>query len=117
MNELVLVALLGGVGSVARFALSGWVKRLPWGILLANTAGAVLGMSVLVLAVADSTLSIALAVGLAGGLSTYSTVVGQTAGFWRARQWTKGWWNLLLNVLIPSTAGVLVSIALPALLK
>lgn len=117
MNEFLIVALLGGVGAVARFALSGWAKKLPWGILAANTLAAVLAVLAVTISGANSSVSIALVVGLAGGLSTYSAVVGHTAGFWRNRQWTRGWSNLFLNLFMPSTAALIVSIIATALLK
>ncbi|MEY4310554.1 MAG: hypothetical protein RLZ71_480 [Actinomycetota bacterium] len=117
MNEFLAVALFGGAGAVARFALSGWARKLPWGILTANTAAAILASISVTISGAYSSTSIALVVGLAGGLSTYSAVVGHVAGFWRDRQWTRGWWNLFLNLFVPSTAALIVSIIATALLK
>jgi len=97
------VALLGGAGSVLRFALSKWNNSLPWGILTANTlASAVVGFcldtgsGVLPIIVAT-----AFATGFAGGLSTFSTWAGQTAQFFLDKKFGKASLNVLLNMVLP----------------
>jgi CrcB protein len=97
------VALLGGAGSVLRFALSKWNNSLPWGILTANTlASAVVGFcletSSGVLPVIVATV---FATGFAGGLSTFSTWAGQTAQFFLDKKFWKAALNVLLNMVLP----------------
>ncbi len=82
MTKLVCVLIGGGVGSVARYLIAGWVQRLgngsfPLGTLAVNVAGCfVLGL--LAAALADRALvreeiRIAVTVGLLGGFTTFST--------------------------------------------
>lgn len=87
------VAVFGGIGAVLRFWLGGWSGYLPWGILAGNTvASFVVGLN---LPVPGNAVSTWLVVGLAGGLSTFSTFVAQT-GWWL---WKRGRVPALLNVL------------------
>lgn len=77
-NPLVLIgiALAGGLGSVIRFAMSKWQGYLPWGILLANiTASFFAGWAVVYFNGNDTWVAITV-VGLAGGLSTFSSWAG-----------------------------------------
>ena len=90
---LVGVAVLGGIGAVLRFWVNAWSGYLPWGTLAANTvASFVVGVN---LPLPGNVISTWLVVGLAGGLSTFSTFVAQT-GWWL---WKRGRVPALLNVL------------------
>lgn len=117
MIEFVLVALAGGLGAVVRALASRFEGRLPWGILIANSVAAGVGAFAISLPNSSSLLTLILLVGLAGGLSTFSTVIANTAQFWSNRQWTRGWWNVLFNIAVPFTVAVLLGFALEALLK
>ena len=111
MVEFLAVAALGGLGAVLRYLLGRWNGTLPWGILLANTmASCVAGFA------AGTTMSLALVTGLAGGLSTFSTLIAQTAGLW-TRNKRSAVLNLALNIVIPSTAAAAFGLLAVALLK
>ena len=74
-NPMILIGILvaGGLGSVIRFTLSKLTGFWPWGILLANvTASFIAGWGVTYFSTNDTWVAI-LVVGLAGGLSTFSS--------------------------------------------
>ena len=113
---LLLVAGLGGLGSVVRFILARLSGTLPWGILIANTlaslvAGAFLGGG------QPSVPYSLLVVGFAGGLSTFSSWAAQTASYWRAGSYRKATYNAALNLLLPAVAVVAGAITSFTLLK
>jgi fluoride exporter len=72
--DLATVAFGGAVGAVVRWQLSQRNGRLPIGTLVANVGGILLAAVVLGLT-DDRTAVLLLVVGLAGGLTTFSTVV------------------------------------------
>jgi len=101
-----LIALAGGLGAVIRFLLSGWMGKLPWGILVANIlASFVVG---LVLRSADTSGFIAALVvtGFCGGLSTFSTFSAQTVEYFKAKQVWLGVANFALNFVLPTLAAL-----------
>jgi CrcB protein len=101
-----LIALAGGLGAVIRFLLSGWMGKLPWGILVANIlASFVVG---LVLRSADTSGFIAALVvtGFCGGLSTFSSFSAQTVEFFKAKQVWLGVANFALNFVLPTLAAL-----------
>ncbi len=75
------VAAGGAIGSVARYGLSVWgvslETRMPWGTVVANVLGCLVMGVVMYFVVARGTmpdgLRLFLAVGLLGGLTTFST--------------------------------------------
>jgi len=74
-NPMILLGILvaGGLGSVIRFSLSKLTGFWPWGILLANVSASFLaGWAVTYFTTNDTWVAI-LVVGLAGGLSTFSS--------------------------------------------
>ena len=85
----VAVAIACGIASVARYGLSllAPADRFPWPTIAVNTAGAALLASSLAL-YEDGHLGAAafavLGVGLAGGLTTFSTLAVDAARLWRA---------------------------------
>lgn len=105
MAEYLVVAFFGGLGAVLRGWLGSFKGFLPWGILIANTTATAVAAWVLVV---TPQLSLVLVAGLAGGLSTFSTFVGQTWQLMRDRRRPAAFLNVLLNVVIPSTAVVVV---------
>ena len=74
-NPSVLLGILvaGGLGSVIRFALSKISGSWPWGIVLANVTASFLAGWAVTYFSADDTWVAILVVGLAGGLSTFSS--------------------------------------------
>ena len=107
-TSFVLVAIAGGFGSVVRFWLSYWHGKLPWGILLANAIGSFIAG----LAVSGSIESAWIVVGLAGGLSTFSTFAAQTHDLFAKKQLGKASLNIVLNLLVPAVSFLTASILL-----
>ncbi|MBB2901187.1 CrcB protein [Kineococcus radiotolerans] len=82
---ILLVALAGGAGAAARFALDGavrdrWPSEFPWGILVVNVLGSfLLGfLTGLVLDGAGDAWRLVLGVGFCGGFTTFSTAMADT---------------------------------------
>jgi CrcB protein len=107
-TSFVLVAIAGGFGAVVRFWLSYWHGKLPWGILLANAIGSFIAG----LAVSGSIESAWIVVGLAGGLSTFSTFAAQTHDLVTKKQLGKASLNIVLNLLVPAVSFLTASILL-----
>jgi CrcB protein len=99
-TSFVLVAIAGGFGTVARYWLSTWAGKLPWGILLANSIGSFIAG----LAVAGSIETAWIIIGLAGGLSTFSTFAAQTQNLIAKKQLALASLNIVLNLLIPAVS-------------
>jgi CrcB protein len=93
-----VVSVLGGAGSVLRYLASFWSGLLPWGILLVNSiASFVVGV-----AISSGANEIALVVGLAGGLSTFSTFAAQTFDYLHNQQRFRAFANFFLNLALPA---------------
>ena len=107
-TSFVLVAIAGGFGAVVRFWLSYWQGKLPWGILLANAIGSFIAGLVL----AGSLETAWLIVGLAGGLSTFSTFAAQTNDLVAKRQVGLASLNIVFNLLVPALSFLTASILL-----
>ena len=107
-TSFVLVALAGGFGAVARYWLGTWSGKLPWGILLANSIGSFIAG----LAVAGSIETAWIIIGLAGGLSTFSTFAAQTHNLIAKKQLALASLNIVLNLLIPAVSFFTASILL-----
>lgn len=82
---ILLLALAGGLGAAARFALDGELRArrpssFPWPILLVNVLGSfLLGfLTGLVLDGADDAWRLVLGVGFCGGFTTFSTSMVDT---------------------------------------
>ena len=81
---LVLLALGGAAGTVARYALSGWVSdltggRLPWGTFIVNVSGSfVLGVLFALSidrAILPPEVRVPLMIGFLGAYTTFSTLM------------------------------------------
>ena len=107
-TSFVLVAIAGGFGAVARYWLGTWSGKLPWGILLANSIGSFIAG----LVVGGSIETAWLVVGLAGGLSTFSTFAAQTHNLVAKKQLALALLNIVLNLLIPAVSFFTASILL-----
>ena len=114
--KLLWIGAGGALGSVARYLLDGWVQRLvpgsfPAGILVVNVLGSFLIGLVMTLFEArgtlDSTLRLALAAGVLGGFTTYSSFNYQTLELLRQKDWVTGGLNLVATVSLCLLAGVL----------
>ncbi len=111
MNALSLPFLLGifiggGTGSVLRHLLGVWLNNrhlLPWGTLAANLMATAL-LAWVTFRVAHRfpeghVLPAALAIGLCGGFSTFSTFSADTHRLFADGQWMWGTLNIALSVL------------------
>src|SRR5262245_5997944 len=97
--KLIWIGAGGAFGSLARYLLDGWIQGLhrggyPLGTLAINALGAFLIAALLPLAEArglmDSTLRVALTVGVLGGFTTYSSFNQQALDLCRAGSWLSG---------------------------
>jgi fluoride exporter len=103
-----LIALGGGVGALVRFALGQLSGQIPWGVLLANT----LGSFIAGLAMAGSIDLAWIVVGLAGGISTFSTFAAQTHQLLLGGKIAAAMQYLALTALLPAAALLTGSILL-----
>jgi fluoride exporter len=87
MEQIVYIGLLGALGCLARYFLSGWVYQLlgrgfPYGTLAVNVVGAFLIGFIMEFSIRSAlvppTLRIALTIGFLGGLTTFSTFSFET---------------------------------------
>ncbi|HET8896156.1 MAG TPA: fluoride efflux transporter CrcB [Protaetiibacter sp.] len=116
----VVVALAGGVGAAARFALdsairAGAAKRrmggvLPWGTLAINLSGSLL-LGLLVGTVGAGVLGgqwqWVLGAGFLGGYTTFSTASFETVRLLQERRWGAGLVNGLLQLLVATALAAL----------
>ena len=103
--EMIVVGVFGGLGALLRSVLGNFKGYLPWGILIANTVATAISAWVLIVAPQFGLMLIA---GFAGGLSTFSTFVGQTWQLFHDGHRLRGFLNVSLNLALPSTAVALV---------
>lgn len=101
LQEVLLVALGGGLGSVVRFLGSAAMTRLfpgfPLGTLLVNVLGCFL-MGVLAGLTSDRTIRAALGVGLLGGFTTFSAFGGDTLALAQGGSMKMAALNVMANV-------------------
>ena len=92
----VFVAIAGGAGTLARYALGGWLSRatgggFPWGTLAINVGGS-LAIGIIAAALDRGSslppgLRIALIVGFLGGFTTFSAFALETLRLGESAQW------------------------------
>lgn len=92
-----------------RSALGNFKGYLPWGILIANTIATAAASWTLL---AAPQLGLVLVAGVAGGLSTFSTFVAQTWQLLTDGKLLAAGLNIILNLIVPSTAVMLVVVCL-----
>ena len=106
--RLLLIAVAGGLGSVARYALGVWVQRLsssafPIGTVLVNVLGCLLigflatAFSGRVLVMREE-FRIALTVGFLGGFTTFSAFTMETAALMNEGHGFRAAINVLLSI-------------------
>ena len=121
---LLSIGVAGGIGAVLRHRLSNRSDAwMPWGTLAANTIAAVIAASALLILELNAGLpplvsgedwpptliGYTVVVGLAGGMSTFSTVAGQVAALLRDKHWLRAALYALASFAIPSTAALLLA--------
>ena len=112
-----LIAVAGGIGAVIRYLASSWMGKLPWGILLVNTAASFMVGAVLGSSSSDGFGAALLVTGFCGGLSTFSTFSAQTVEYFKAKQVWRGLANLGLNFALPTLAALAGLYLVASLLK
>ena len=125
------IVIAGGFGAVLRSYLSSMTGKLPWGILVANIMASFLAGYASNLTIQHSgfifenqtetailaAISAIASVGLAGGLSTFSSFAAGTVELFRSRKITRGLTNILLNFALPPIALLLGASMALSLLK
>lgn len=106
MHKLMLLALAGALGTLARYGLGGLVQKLggegfPWGTLAVNLAGCLAAGLLWTLfenrwAVSGETRTVVL-VGFMGAFTTFSTLILETGHMVRAAEWAHAGLNLTLH--------------------
>ncbi|MDX1694253.1 MAG: fluoride efflux transporter CrcB [Ketobacteraceae bacterium] len=112
LHQLMWVAIGGGCGAMARFALSAWVNSLsssafPWGTYVVNFLGSCLFGVLFVLVFANQPhremLRLLLLVGFLGAFTTFSTFSFETV-----RLMESGYWWLAAGNIIASVASCIM---------
>lgn len=124
ISKLGWLALAGGIGTLARYGLQGYVQlragsAFPWGTLVVNLLGCFLFGLVWSLAeerlLIGGELRAVLLVGFMGGFTTFSSFAFETGQLMRDAQWLLAAGNVLAqNVL--GLAGVFLGFACGRLL-
>jgi CrcB protein len=110
--QLLLVGLGGFVGSILRFAVSGWVhaampfSTFPYGTLAVNVVGClligVLGGLADIRQVFDPAQRLFIMIGVLGGFTTFSSFAYETLALTRDAEFARA----LANVLAQTTLGL-----------
>jgi CrcB protein len=103
MQHILLIALGGSLGAIARFGLSAWIEGaageiFPWGTLAVNCTGAfLLGAFVELFdsAIVPPQLRSFIAIGFLGAYTTFSTFTLETVNLFREGELRLALFNLL----------------------
>ena len=109
-QRLLLIAVAGAMGTLARYGLGGLIQSvfvgrgLPWGTLFVNVLGCFLFGLVWTLAderviISEESRVIILG-GFMGAFTTFSTFIFETGGFAREAQWVLATGNILVQTLV-----------------
>jgi fluoride exporter len=108
MEQIAYIGLLGALGCLARYFLSGWIYQLlgrgfPYGTLAVNVVGAFLIGFIMEFSIRSAlvppTLRIALTIGFLGGLTTFSTFSFETFRLLEEGAFLIAFGNVLLSVV------------------
>ncbi len=109
VHKLVLLALAGALGTLARYGAAGLVQRVhgtsfPWGTLAVNLAGCFLAGLIWTLSESRWSLSgetrTIILVGFMGAFTTFSAFILESGELLRSAEWTYALANLTMqNVL------------------
>jgi CrcB protein len=115
MNRFLWICLGGGLGTGARYLLSGWLLAVlgtafPYGTLAVNLIGSFLLGAIMHVALTTNwiapALRLALTTGVVGGFTTYSTFNYETLQYLRGEAWGMAACNLSATVVGCLAAGV-----------
>ena len=116
MIRVVLVAIGGAIGSVARYGVGALGQQLfgpafPWGTLMVNLSGSFLIALIMHIALTGTAISVELRIflttGIVGGFTTYSTFNYETLALLNQRAYGLAGLNLAGTVLGCLLTGVL----------
>lgn len=109
MTKFVLIFVMGGIGSLFRYVVSGWAQRIgsgvfPFGTWCVNVVGC-LGVGFLVAFLSGRGLvreeyRVALLIGLFGGFTTFSAFGYETFAMMNDGNWAPAVLNVVLNVCL-----------------
>lgn len=114
--KLLLIAIFGAMGTLARYGLQGLVQMemastFPYGTLLINLSGCfflgLIGQFTLNRMVISPELRLAIAVGFFGGFTTFSSFGWETAKMFQAGEWLRASTYVTASVVL----GLLLSVA------
>jgi len=115
MARFFWICLGGGIGTSARYGLSGWTQRLagpgfPAGTLAVNVIGSLLLGILMEVGVTGGllapTLRLTLTTGVIGGFTTYSTFNYETIEYLREAAWPLAAANVAVTVIVCLGAGL-----------
>jgi len=124
MQTVTYIAVLGALGCLARYFLSGWTYEklgwgFPWGTLSVNVAGAFIIGLIMELglrgALIPANLRIGLTIGFLGGLTTFSTFSYETFKLLESGRLLVAFGNVMVSVaacLLFTWLGIVVAKAL-----
>jgi CrcB protein len=122
IQKLVLLALAGSLGTLARYGLAGFVYRFngtsfPWGTVTVNFIGCFLAGLFWTLfehrVSVPGEIRTMVLVGFMGAFTTFSTLILETSELLRSAQWTYA----VVNVVLQNGAGLVALFAGVALAK
>ena len=108
LPKILLLAVAGALGTLARFGLAGLAQRLgagfPWGTLAVNVVGCFLAGLLWTLfetrvALAPEARTVVM-VGFLGAFTTFSTLVLETGQMFGAAAWTHAAANVTLHLVL-----------------
>lgn len=107
LQRLLLIALAGALGTIARYGLGGLVQKTlgaPWGTLAVNVLGCFLFGVVWTLAderlvISQDTRVIMLG-GFMGAFTTFSTFIFETGDFMRDSEWALATGNIVVQLVV-----------------
>ena len=114
--RLLLIAVFGAAGTLARYGLQGLVQvrvgsTFPWGTLLINLTGCfflgLIGQMMLNRMMVSSELRVAIAVGFFGGYTTFSSFGWEAAKMLESGEWLRSMTYVAASVVL----GLLLSVA------
>jgi CrcB protein len=123
-GKLLLLALAGSLGTLARYGLAGFVHRFdgasfPWGTLVVNVVGCLLAGLLWALFEGRVQVSaqtrVVVLVGFMGAFTTFSTFALETCELVRAAEWARAVGNVMLHNGL-GLAAMLLGLALGRLL-
>jgi len=112
LQKLLWMALAGGLGTLSRYGLAGFVQRMvgsgfPWGTLLVNVGGCFVfgilwAMLEMRLTITGELRTIVL-VGFMGAFTTFSTFIFETSALLQDSEWILA----IINLVTQNVGGVL----------